>query len=64
MKLSEFIKELQNIEETHKDIEILVERTDPCSNEYTCLDPYMYIDPYVYVNSKGEKAKVIISADD
>ena len=64
MKLSSFIKELQKIEKSCKDIEILVERTDPYSNEYTCLDPYMYIDPYVYVRTDGEKAKVIISADD
>lgn len=63
MKLSSFIKELQNIEETYKDIEILVEETVPCSNEYTCLDPYMYLEPYVYVRSDGEKARVIISVE-
>ena len=64
MKLSSFIKELQKIEKSCKDIEILVERPDPCSNEYTCLDPYIYLEPYVYVRTDGEKAKVIISADD
>ena len=64
MKLSSFIKELQKIEKSCKDIEILVERTDSCSNEYTCLDPYIYLEPYVYVRTDGEKAKVIISAED
>lgn len=64
MKLSSFIKELQNIEKSYKDIEILVEITVPYSNEYTCLDPYMYIDPCVYVKFEGAKAKAIISAED
>lgn len=64
MKLVDFIKELQSIEETYKDIEILVERTDPCSNEYTCLDPFVYVEPYVYVESNEKPLKVIISADD
>ena len=64
MKLVDFIKELQSIEETYKDIEILVERTDPCSNEYTCLDPFVYVEPCVYVESNEKLLKVIISADD
>ena len=64
MKLVDFIKELQSIEETYKEIEILVERTDPCSNEYTCLDPFVYVEPYVYVESNEKPLKVIISADD
>ena len=58
MKLVDFIKELQTISDTNENIEITVERTDPCSNEYK------YIEPYVYVEYDDEKARVIISADD
>ena len=56
MKLVDFIKELQTISDANENIEITVERTDPCSNEYK------YIDPYVYVDYK--RTRVIISADD
>lgn len=58
MKLSSFIKELQNVKEAYKDIEILVEREDPCSNDYK------YLEPFVYVEFEDEKARVIISAED
>lgn len=56
MKLVDFIKELQTISDANGNIEITVERTDPCSNEYK------YIDPYVYVDYK--RTRVVISADD
>lgn len=58
MKLHDFIKELQELDTIYKDIDITVERTDPCSNDYK------YIEPYVYVEYEDEKARVIISADD
>lgn len=64
MKLHDFIKELQELDAIYKDIDIAVERTDPCSNEYTCLDPFVYVEPYVYVESNEKPLRVIISADD
>ena len=60
MKLSSFIKELQNIEKSYKDIEILVEMEDPCSNDYKYLVPFVCVE----FEDEDEKARAIISADD